>query len=652
MSSLDQIRETASRLAGRRFTCVVDLDLETRSEADLKKVGAEMYARHPSTEIMCASWSVDDQPIDRWKEDDVLSLVEATPFFSDPNTLYIFHNAEFEPKILLHCAGIHIDPEQLVDSAAIARFNNLPGALDPLGQFFGMPKDMDGNRVMLKLSKPRRPSKDNTDLFWRRDTKPEDFNILDKYCDRDVEVSLHATKKMPFLSDFEWRTYRATYRMNARGFPIDRAAAKALWKIVIDTRKRMTDAIFEEHGFTLTQPAKVAEFLETLSCDKATLRDLLKDPDLDPAKRRVAKARQLFAKTSVDKIAKMISHSAATGSVHGGVIYGGAERTVRFSGAGVQPQNFPRGMGTKQDTVFLALIAEVFEFVYGGEELSTIADVIRGLIRRPDGGLLNVGDYSQIEARLLAWMVGDELLLSVFRRGGDPYKMMASKIYNKPEETITGAERFMGKQTVLGCGYGLGEFGFMSMLDITYDVQITKEESGGLVSAYRKSAPKVVAFWKRLDKALIVAANDVGVEKVIQKGKLSICFTDDETFFLRLPSGRQLWYYQVERKGTAKGVDWSCYGKLKSGAGYGRVKIYGGALTGHIIQSTARDVIADAMVRLDDLNHALILTVHDELVSLDDDDFDEFRDVMEVPPAWLIDFPLAVDAFSTERYRK
>jgi DNA polymerase len=111
-------------------------------------------------------------------------------------------------------------------------------------------------------------------------------------------------------------------------------------------------------------------------------------------------------------------------------------------------------------------------------------------------------------------------------------------------------------------------------------------------------------------------------------------------------------YYQVKKEVTRRGLNWSCYGRLKNGAGYGRVKIYGGALTGHIVQASARDVIAEAMVKLDARGHALILTVHDELVSLDGDNFAEFEEAMQTPPAWLTDFPLAVDVFQTERYRK
>jgi DNA polymerase I-like protein with 3'-5' exonuclease and polymerase domains len=211
----------------------------------------------------------------------------------------------------------------------------------------------------------------------------------------------------------------------------------------------------------------------------------------------------------------------------------------------------------------------------------------------------------------------------------------------------------MGKQTVLGCGYGLGGGGFAYMLDTTYDVQIERDEADTIVKAYRRNAPEVVRFWKRLDKALVYASQNVGTEFSVIKGKISIKFTREDRFWIKLPSGRLLRYYQVRGERTPKGWNWSCFGRLKAGAGYGRVKIYGGALTGHIVQSSARDIMASAMVSLDALDHPLVLTVHDELVELDDDRFDEFEAVMSSRPEWLTpDFPLAVEAFQSERYRK
>jgi DNA polymerase len=646
--------DAVNRAYGTAYTRILFLDLETRSELNLTKIDASTYARHPSTEIMCARWAVDDRLIEHWDETEYLGLLDACPLLADEETLICVHNAEFEPKIFEHVLGLLIPVERLIDSAAVARAAGLPGALDPLAEVFGGGKDAEGRRAMLKLSKPRAKTKRHPEIrFWTPEEKADDFALMYAYCGWDVHWMRVAMERMPALDPFELKVYRATYRMNRRGFPIDRGAAVRLWRIVEDTRERMSSEVQQRHGFTLSQVKDVAAYLKLPGVAKDVIRDHLKRDDLDPENRAVAEARQMFAKTSVDKIRAMILRSACTARVHDGVIYGAAERTLRFAGAGVQPQNLPRGMGEKQDLVFDAIDVDgVFEVVWGGEELPTIAEVIRGLIAEPDRKT-NVGDYSQIEARLLAWIVGDKDLLGAFARGDDPYKMMAGKIYGKPVDQITGSERFMGKQTVLGCGYGLGKFGFAAMLDTTYDVQIEEDEADKIVKAYRRNAPAVVRFWRRIDKALLHASKHVGTEFSIIKGKVSIKFTAKDRFWVKLPSGRLLRYYDVQHKQTRSGSNWSCFGRLKNGAGYGRVKIYGGAITGHIVQSTARDMMAYAMVNLDELGHELTLTVHDELVEADDGRFDEFQREMSKGPPWLTDdFPLAVDVFQTTRYRK
>jgi len=619
---------------------IIVLDTETRCERDVKSDGTYVYTADPSLECMCVCWgdlNPADAPIERWTEfDDVTPLRSA---LTSPDTILVLHNAEFDLAVLRVCFDIDFPLDRVIDSAAVARYNGLPGGLENLGLFFGFEK-ADG-RIMKKLAKPRRPSKDNPDRFWRPDVKPDDFETMYRYCERDVDVVRHAMRHMAVLSDFERAVYAATYRMNQRGLPIDMAAAEQLAAIVDAEMKRMSAVTKEKYGFTLSQTGEVARFLGLESVAKAPLRDFLKNPNLPADEREVGEARQLFGKSSTAKIKKIIARAQVDDKVVGSVIYGGAERTLRFSGAGIQPQNLPRGMGEKQDTAFSLLEQGLFELFYDDAILPTVSNMIRGLIRAP----MYVGDYSQIEARLLSWLAGDDVILGAFRRGEDPYKLMAAKIYHKAVEDVTGDERFMGKQTVLGCGYGLGRYGFASMLDITYDVQIEEDEADKIVKSYRKNAPKVVQFWDRIGKALTLAYQQQGTMIKINS-HVGVTFKTADQMHLILPSGRRLRYHKV--KHTREG--WKAYGRLKNGA-YGMDKIYPGKLCGHITQATARDVIAAAMVRLGD--RPLILQVHDELVMLNDGDFNGFVEAMETRPDWLDDtFPLAVEAFETERYRK
>lgn len=920
---------------------ILYLDVETRSEADLKKVGAWEYAAHPSTEIMNASFAVDDTLIQRWLETDDMVITEAIPELSDPTVLLCFHNAEFETAIFTEVCGLTIPTHRILDSAAVARHANLPGALEPLGAFFGFDKDMDGNRIMLKLSKPRRPSKANPDRFWRPETKPEDFEKTYEYCDRDVEVSRHAMNNMPEMSVFESQVYAATFDMNRCGVAIDRDSAQRMHATAEKEKDRLSKEIERDFGFTLGQVSQIADYLGIDSVAKAPLRDLLKDPFMPEDQRRMAEARQTFAKTSLNKLPKFLSRSKTDGRARGNLIYGGAERTARWSGSGIQMQNLTRGIGELQDTAFSALESGLFEYLYDDEIIDILSGMLRGLIQEKNG--IFVGDYAQIEARMLAWLAGDDDLLDQFRRGLDPYKIMAAKIYHKAVEDITPDERFMGKQClestclvltntrgwipitqvsrkdklwdgvewvshqgvlysgmkptirrhgvgatsdhriflrkkdgswrtqewssvqsnpqdlklaiqsatlplldmknttpkgntlggdlcvnvsvetskyshstlladvkcrsavdvvdtnmlppnvkhiphtqtsysiketglgfstgyqtsyqdvktqtpktidimaggelgvisktddlslntlplskdgmthplnstektmkvttkgetcvssqnnkttrtedlyqnsrsksqncvpvydianagprhrftiltdlgpmivancILGSGYGLGYRGFMTMLDQTYDVQIEVTEAKSVTEAYRKNAPKIVSLWKRLERGMLAARSQIG--KIVKvNDKIGITFPKLDEMHIILPSKRRLRYYQVKLDIKENGfTSWTCFGKQKTGAGYGRVSIYGGAITGHITQSSARDVMASAIVRLWRRGYPLILTVHDEIVSLAHGPFQAFSDHMEVTPDWLTDFPLKVDAFETIRYKK
>lgn len=646
MSDFQQHIDACGRSAGVTFKNILFLDLETRSKVDLRKTGVEVYAADPSTEVMCAYFAVNDGPIIGWKETDAISLEEACPHLTDPSTICCFHNAEFEPRILRHTHGIYVLVKRILDSAAVARHAGLPGALEPLGAYFGFPKDMDGNRAMLKLSKPRRPSASNPDEFWRPATKPDDFQVMYDYCARDVEVSREVMRRLPPMSPREIDIYAATYKMNERGIPVDRDAAQKMKHIAEATKASMSADIAKQFGFTLSQVKDIASFLGLESADKAALRDYLKRDDILPEQRHVAEQRQLFAKSSTAKIDAFLLRSSTDSKIHDGVIYGGAERTLRYSGAGIQPQNIPRGMGEKQDLAFDALHNDAFDVVYDDTILPTLSDMLRGIITSEEG--LYVGDYSQIEARVLAWFADDTDLIDAFASGMDPYKMMAGKIYHKPVEEISSWERFLGKQTILGCGYGLGHNGFMSMLDTIYDVQLDEPEARTIVQAYRKNAPKITSFWDRIGKAVNSASKNVG-KRLKVNDRLWITFKTPTEMHIILPSSRRLRYYDVKH---TRQHGWTAYGRLPAGQGYGETKIYPGKLTGHIVQSTARDVVSNAMVNLDKEGFPLVLTVHDELVSLANRRFDDFQRIMSTPPEWLTDFPLATDAFETVRYRK
>jgi DNA polymerase len=320
---------------------------------------------------------------------------------------------------------------------------------------------------------------------------------------------------------------------------------------------------------------------------------------------------------------------------------------------GAQIQNVPRGAGEvsvqvierlSRDGVLPRRIWDGDGTCYEGAN-----EILKQTMRALLVGPFLVGDYGQIEARLLSFIAGDKKLLGAFELGEDPYKLMAAGIYHKPVEDVTKGERFMGKQVTLSAGYGTGAKGLRVLLDTVYDVQIEEEEAQFIIDGYRRSSPEVVQLWKKLEKALAYAAKLIGKRVVILPG-LSMKFHNYDTLTIRLPSGRDLWYRNVEylpREG------WRAYGRDRVTKQMGQVPIHGGALTGHIVQSTARDIMASALERLEDANFRTVLSVHDEaVVEASQDRLEEFKQVMLTLPHWAAGLPIKVDVFATERYRK
>jgi DNA polymerase len=621
------------------------IDIETQATGDLPEIGAPAYAL-TIVNIPCIAWAYLDGPVRLWTPEEPLDWIQdhAGPF--------VAHNSEFERAVLSSCLGYQTPIDRWEDTAALARSVNLPGKLEEVGEFMGFQKDMEGHRIMMKLCRPRRPSKDNPDQFWTPFTKPDDFQALYRYCQRDVEVSREVYRRFGPMNPTELRRYHITLAMNSRGVKVDLPAVSHGIRLAQLESDRLSARMEEITGASASQVAKIAEHLGMESIAKAPIRDALKDPSLAPEAREVLTLRQQFAKASVAKLRAFERH-AVNGRLHDSLIYAGAERTCRWTGAGVQLQNVPRGAGEvsvevmerlSRDGVLPRRIWDGDGTLYEGAN-----EIIKQTMRAVLVGPFLVGDYGQIEARLLSFIAGDQKLLGAFERGEDPYKLMAAGIYHKDVAEVSKPERFMGKQAVLGAGYGLGHRGFRNLLDLTYDVQIEEEEASRIIDGYRRASPDVVQLWKKLDRAMGFAAKVIGKRVVILPG-LSMRFTNPQTMTIRLPSGRDLWYRRVEYRPRE---GWRAYGRDRITKQMGQVPIHGGALTGHIVQSTARDIMAGALERLEDAGFRTVLSVHDEaVVESGPERLEEFEQTMLALPDWAAGLPVKVDVFATARYRK
>jgi DNA polymerase len=252
---------------------------------------------------------------------------------------------------------------------------------------------------------------------------------------------------------------------------------------------------------------------------------------------------------------------------------------------------------------------------------------------------------------MTAWFAGESGLLALFASKADPYKHMAARIYGKDPKVITKDERFMGKQAVLGCGYGMGWEKFQRMLDEVYDVSISTELAMRVVQTYRETNSRICALWRRLEQgftyALAMKKERLQVLPGVSMGNLMVGATPYA--WIELPSGRRLYYCEPEL--TDGGIQY--WGRnIYTGGKWERVGTWGGKITENIVQATSRDLMADAMLRLEAEGFSLVLTVHDEIVADAPMLPEKFKAVMLTLPTWAAGLPVDAEVFQAARYRK
>ncbi len=639
------------------------LDFETRSRVNVREVGAYRYAADPSTEVICCAYALDDEPVHLWRPPGRMhEEADFDQILGTGDLTLVAHNIEFEREILKHKFGLDLPVERFIDTAAMAARMSLPRNLEDLAGFFGLDAEVkkEGGKAIRTLHSPNKRGE-----FWTRDEKPEAYAALEARCVQDVELMRTIYHRLLPLEEKERRIWATTIRMNERGVRVDLPAIPAAKRVLDeDARPLLQEFDALTGGVKLKSYVKLAKVCGLPDVGKSTVRKALRDPGTAPKTRRILEILQGLSKSSVAKLDAMEARQI-DGRVKGSFLYCGAERTGRWSSNGVQFQNFKRGLGAETDLAFECLAAGTLDLCFTGAprpspdpELTptgTIAEMLRGFILGP----FLVGDMAQIEARVLGWLAGQDDLIETFRNKGDPYCAMAAEIYGHPVTKKEKDKRFMGKQAVLGCGYGLGANGFRFMLDETYDVQVEEDFAKRVVDAYRRKNPRIVAFWDRLGRGFLHAvAHGSKRIRISEPGRPLICAGvleqgGEKYAFLELPSGRRLYYAQPTIQPTKRGPAVHYYGRERFSKGWTQVHTYGGKIAENITQAVSRDVLAEAMLRLEAAGFSLVMTVHDEVVAEGEADrLEEFERVMAAPPAWAEGLPIEVEAFASRRYRK
>lgn len=642
---------------------VLHLDIETYSSAPLPKCGVYRYCDAPDFEILLLSYAFDDAPVVTVD----MACGETLPdaflhALEDANVLKIAHNAAFERVCFSKHLGHWLDPAQWRCTMVMAWYQTLPGKLADVAVALNVTekKMEEGKDLIRYFSMPCKATKTNggrTRNLPRH--APEKWATYKAYNAQDVETERAVYKALLHhaLPEHEWALYALDQRINDRGVRVDRLLVKNAMAV---------DLAFSQQAFQRARELTGLENPGSVSQLKAWLADM--DMPMESLSKRIVQEKAAGAegivkellelrlelsKTSVKKYESMARCICKDGRVHGLLQFGGASRTFRWAGRLVQAQNLPQNhlpdLNLARDIVRSG-DEEQLELLFGSVP-NTLSELIRTAFIPRDGCRFIVADFSAIEARVLAWLAGEEWVLEEFRGKGKIYEATASRMFHIPQETIVKGHpnyeyRQKGKQATLSCGYGGGVGALKAM-----GAKMPEEEMQPLVDAWRAANPHIVRFWNALGNAVsevIEEHNSVRVGKVV-------VYRKEGHMLIRLPGGRDLCYLSprfVTNRFGSRGI-----GYLAASAG-GKMELqetFGGKIAENCTQAIARDLLAHAMLNLEAAGYPIVFHVHDEAVMevpIGQGSVEEACRVMAIPPDWARDLPLRADGDEMTYYKK
>lgn len=677
-------------MAGKR---TLYLDTETYSATDIRSAGSYKYMDDPAFEILLLPYAWDDGPVhvldltdpDEWEE-----LQDVIAGLKDPEVIKIAHNSAFERRAYHRAFKFYQPPEQWVDTMTLCAMNGLPMSLESAGAALGLEeqKIKEGTALITYFCKPCKPTIANGGRTRNLPHHaPDKWERFKEYAKRDVEVMRTIYKMLQRfpVPEFERELWATDARINERGVMVDIELAEAA--IAVD------DAFTEEHTKEmqmltgLDNPNSVSQLKEWLttvgidceSLNKETVGDLKKTAT-DPTTKRVLELRQLLGKTSTTKYKAMTNAACADNRVRGLLQYYGAGRTGRWAGRLVQVQNLPQNhlddIGTVREIVRQRDL-DTLEICY-----DSVPDVLSQLIRTAfiakDHHTFLVADYSAIEARVIAYLAGEQWRMDVFAKGGDIYCSSASQMFKVPVEKhgVNGHLRQKGKVAELACGYGGGvaalkAFGAEKM-------GLTEQEMQDIVNQWRLASPTIPRLWRRIEDAARAALENPGrrcavlrkfrdVERARQNEALTggrgysqeflaggtVCtfWRDKDALRCKLPSGRILTYWQARLDENNK----ICFmGQNQTTRKWERTDTWGGKLVENVVQAFARDCLAVALIRLEKAGYEIVFSVHDEIVAEapEGSRWEDMAEIMGRPIEWAPGLLLRADGYDTKFYMK
>lgn len=652
----------------------LNIDIETFSSVDIGKSGAYKYAMSPDFKILLFAYSLNQGPVEivdlaqgEKVPDEILELL------TDKTCIKYAYNAAFE-WWCLNMAGIDTPLEQWRCTMVHGMYCGYTAGLAATGAAIGLPQDKrklsTGSALIRYFCIPCKPTKSNGNRTVNLPHhEPEKWQLFKEYCIQDVVTEMEIGKR---LEQFpvparEWDLWHSDIVMNSFGVKVDKELVEGALCIDEISRTRLIAEAQEITG--LDNPNSSKQLMEWLEKEGEEVENLQKGTvskildEIDPGKiKRVLEIRQELSKTSVKKYKAMQEAMCEDDRVRGLLQFYGANRTGRYAGRLVQVQNLPRNyIETLDEARYFIKKGDIaaLELLYGNVP-DTLSQLIRTAFIPSENMHFLVSDFSAIEARVIAWLAGEEWRMEVFKTHGKIYEASASQMFGVPLNTIVKghenyALRAKGKVAELALGYQ-GSVGALTAMGAA-DMGLTDEEMKDIVNRWRNTSKRIVELWYALENAAIDVIQNGGkqaVKYVTLAREYDIVYGQD-FLTIELPAGRKLFYPKPFLKENQFGqLQMHYMGVNQTTKKWEIIPTYGGKLTENIVQAIARDCLTETLLRMREKGWHTVFHVHDEVI-LDvkkDVELDKVIDVMSKPISWAPGLILKAAGFTSEYYMK
>lgn len=647
----------------------ISIDLETRSGADISKTGSYKYLQDPDFRILLFGYRIDNGPVRVIDLTEVDSLpANIVTILQNPYFVKHAYNAAFE-WYALNRAGYNTPIEQWQCTMIHAMYCGYAAGLAKTGESMQMEKDSrkqtTGTALIRYFCVPQKPTKTFKKKYHDPEDDPERWELFKDYNRQDVVAESAILDRLCVfpVPEAEWNLWRMDIRMNALGVRVDNQLIDGALYINDISLGELAE---EAHRITgLANPNSTQQLLAWLqeqgcpidNLQKLTIEETLQK-ELDPAVRRVLELRQLMGKTSIKKYQAMAATRCEDERIRGISQFYGANRTGRYAGRLVQMQNLPRNhIGTLDDARQMVRNNDYdgLRMIYGNVP-DTLSQLIRTAFIASEGRHLVVADFSAIEARVIAWLAGEEWVLDVFREGKDLYCETASAMFGVPVgKNGPNAElRQRGKVATLALGYQGGPKALEAMGALR--MGIPEEDLPEIVTKWRDSHPKTVELWNGIEKAALECVQNGRTVHGIVTFRMEQDLVYGQSFMtVELPTGRKLFYpkpFIKENQFGKPAIHY--YGTNQVTGKWEALSTYGGKLVENIVQAVARDCLCEVLKRIDAKGWDVVFHVHDEVI-VDaplEVHTEDLCALMAEPIEWAPGLPLKGAGFEAEYYMK